>query len=70
MSDTTYNFLCLLEGYKNRFYVVASSTIFICQLKQVIKKKGNRLLRVDTSDFTLCKVRLFLVISWKIVGDH
>jgi hypothetical protein len=71
MSDTAYYFLCLLEGDKTPFYVVASPTVFIGELKYAIKKeKSVHLQGVDASDLTLCKVRLFLVISRKIAGDH
>jgi hypothetical protein len=59
MSDTT-TILCLIEGDKSPFYMVAPSTIFIAELQKMIKKEKSDLLqRVDASDLTLWKVRNF-----------
>ncbi|KAI0285852.1 hypothetical protein BGY98DRAFT_1173292 [Russula aff. rugulosa BPL654] len=65
MSDTAYYFLCLLEGDKTPFYVVASPTVFIGELKYAIKKKSVHLQGVDASDLTLCKVN----VDYNAVND-
>jgi hypothetical protein len=60
MSDTSYRLWCFVEGDNTVFPVIASSTLFIGELKDKIKEnKSNLLQRVDASSLTLWKVRYF-----------
>jgi hypothetical protein len=58
MSDTTYILSCYVVGDANPFPIIASSTIFIGELQQMIKKESSNLFqKVDASDLVLWKVR-------------
>ena len=49
MSDTTYNLWCFVKGDDNLFPVIASSTISIGELKDMIKEMSNFLGKDDTA---------------------
>jgi hypothetical protein len=58
MSDTTYKLLCLVEGEKTPFSLVAPSSIFIGELQKMVKKERSGISRrVDASRIALSKVR-------------
>ena len=61
MSDTTYTLWCFAEGTKHPFSITPSSTIFIDELKKLIKEEElpNFLQGIDASSLTLWKVRHF-----------
>jgi hypothetical protein len=72
MSDTTYKHWCYVVGDDTPFSIIASSTLFIHDLQELIKKrKSNLLQKVDASNLVLWKVRylIFLVIISDITGD-
>jgi flagellar biosynthesis component FlhA len=57
MSTTTYTLRCFVEGDNTAFDVIASSTVFIAELKEMIKEEKSDLLqRVDASSLILWKV--------------
>jgi hypothetical protein len=67
---------CLLKGDKTPFYVVASPTISIGELKNVIKKRRATIFEGSSVDaslavLTLCKVRHFqwLVVKLRVTID-
>jgi hypothetical protein len=62
MSDTPYTLWCYVEGDKNLFGVIISSTTTIDILKISIKEsKSNFLQGVDASNLTLTKVRYIMI---------
>ena len=70
MSD--YNLWCYIQGDNTAFLLIASSTISVGLLKNLIKEecKNGVLKDVDAADLTLWKVRMtFLVIRSDITGD-
>ncbi|KAF8501599.1 hypothetical protein F5888DRAFT_1248949 [Russula emetica] len=59
MSDTIYCLWCHVEGDSTAFPLSASSSLYIGQLKDVVKEKRSDVLqRVDASSLTLWKVQV------------
>jgi hypothetical protein len=56
MSDT-YSLWCFVQGDKTIFPAIASSAMFIGELKNMIKKEKENILQgFDASDLTLCVI--------------
>jgi len=54
-----YLLWCFVEEDNTYFHVIASSTIYISTLKDLIKEKRSDRIRVDAASLTLSKVRRF-----------
>jgi hypothetical protein len=61
MANDSYRIWCLVEGDTTIFPVTASRTLFIGELKDLIKVKNNRALNgVDADELKLWKVRMIM----------
>ena len=61
MANMSVQLWCFIEGATTSFSIIASSTMFISMLRDVIKEKHKHgvLSGVDASELTLWKVRYF-----------